>query len=1502
MKKQMKNYQGLYDRSKDKDGCGVGLIAKINGQRSHGVVQDALAILKNLEHRGAAGSDPLVGDGAGILTQIPHELFADEFQAGGAELPEEGEYGVGMIFLPADATVRDKIIRIVEEVVESKRLRVFRWREVPKDNACLSPNMLHMEPVIMQFFIACDDSDQESFERQLYVIRRNVENTVGKAFPEAAETFALVSLSASTVVYKGMFLAYQLESYYEDLSNPLFRSCLALYHQRYSTNTFPTWSLAQPFRYLAHNGEINTIQGNVNWCKSRECQLHSDLFGDSLREVFPIIPPGASDSSAFDNFFELLVQAGRSLDHCMMLMMPEAWENNPNLSPELKAFYEYGSMLMEPWDGPAAIAFTNGRQIGARLDRNGLRPARYLQTRDGLFILSSEAGALEIPPEKVKARGMLGSGQMVLVDTVQETLEFDEAVKRRLSLLKPYRRWLDENRILIGSLPHPPVAHLPDHETVRLRQRIFSYTYEQLYLLIKPMAEKGEETTYAMGTDTPLSVLSRQPKLLYTYFKQRFAQVTNPPIDSIREELVMSLRSNVGGGYNLLEDYSISCKMLEIPQPVLTNAELEQLRDVKIASFRSASVDIVYPYEKTGLRDAIEELRAKVEKKVDEGYRIIVLSDRKVGRELAPIPALLATSAVHHDLIRKNKRGKIGLVVESGEVREVHHVACLIGFGAGAVNPYLAFETISDLAVNGQLGVSSDERAAEKNYISALQKGLKKIFAKMGISTLISYQAAQIFEAVGVNDEVIDEYFTGTSSQIQGASLSDLEEEIKRRHARAYAAEAAQNHKLLTGGEYNWRQQGEFHSYNPEVVHLLQQAAWRNDGEIYRSYAAKVNDQSRQLCTLRGLFSFNADLPPVPLEEVESAGEIVKRFCSGAMSIGSISREAHETLAVAMNRLGGRSNTGEGGEDEIRFKPDANGDLRRSAIKQVASGRFGVTSYYLVNADEHQIKIAQGAKPGEGGQLPGFKVDEYIAKLRHTIPGVSLISPPPHHDIYSIEDLSQLIFDLKNANRRASISVKLVASHGVGVVAAGVAKAKADQITIAGYDGGTGASPATSIKHAGIPWEIGLSETQQTLVANNLRGQVRLQVDGQVKTGRDVVMGALLGAEEFGFSTSVLIATGCIMMRKCHLNTCPVGIATQDPYLRSKYHGKPEHVMNFLTFVAEEVREIMAELGYRKFDEMVGRSRRIEQNHGVEYWKSQGLDLKRIFHQVESPNGEYRNVRPQSHQIQNNLDHVLIEKSRMCLEYGKPVSIRSAVHNKDRTVGTMLGSEISRIYGQDGLPEDSIKVSLEGSAGQSFGAFVPSGLTLDLTGEANDYVGKGLSGGKIIVKPHSVEGYEPEKNAVVGNTCLYGATSGKAFISGKAGQRFAVRNSGAVAVVEGVGEHACEYMTGGTVVVLGKAGRNFGAGMSGGLAFVYDRRQDFKTRCNPSMVEVEAIHGPEHVRLLESLLAQHAELTGSPVARGILADFKRKLKTFAVVIPFEYRKVMTAGGKKAANV
>jgi len=1492
---------GLYDPQLEHDACGVGVITQINGEASHKLVLDGLNILINLEHRGAAGSDPKAGDGAGILTQIPHKFFKQQLEAQGNSLPPQGEYGVGMLFLPPEGPGQAACKELIEKVLVEEQHGLLSWRRVPSDNSSLSEAMSDMEPSVWQLFISNPSSGRIDFERKLFILRRQIEKAIEKSNIPHKNFFYACSFSSRTIVYKGMFLAYQLKEYYADLSDPLFESAIALVHQRYSTNTFPTWSLAQPFRYLAHNGEINTLKGNANWVHAREPMFASSYFGDDIEKLKPVVQRGSSDSASFDNYFELLVSTGRSMEHSFAMMVPEAWESRKSLDPDVQGFYEYHSALQEPWDGPAAMIFTDGRHVCGGLDRNGLRPIRYVETNDGYFIMASEVGVLDVEISNVKEKGRLGPGRMISIDTTEGTVTRNDELKLALARQKPYTRWVEENKILQDQLPEPGSTAQPDIEQLRLMQRTFFYTFEELNRLIKPMAINGSETTYSMGNDTPLAVLSDNPKLLFNYFKQLFAQVTNPAIDSIRERLVMSLKSNIGGGANLLEENPALCKMLQVAHPVLTNAELEQFKTMDHEGFRSKVVEIGFAFKEMNLEAAIELMCQRAETAVDQGYRLLVLSDRCTDQDVAPIPSLLAVAAVHHHLIRQNKRGKIGLIVESGEVREVHHFAMLIGYGAGAINPYLAFESITQMEINQELPAELDSLQAHANYINAVNVGLMKIFSKMGISTLSSYQGAQMFEAIGLNSDLIDRYFTGTHSVIEGIDSSVLEEEIKMRHYRAYAAEARSFHKLMTSGEYAWRDQGEYHGYNPTTITMLQQSTTRGDYEQFKQFTKHVDFEAHPQ-SIRHLFDLDINQnTSIPLDEVESEESIYARFVTGAMSIGSISREAHEALAIAMNQIGGKSNSGEGGEDPERFTPDSDGSLRRSKIKQVASGRFGVTSHYLTNADELQIKVAQGAKPGEGGQLPGFKVNEYIGQIRHTIPGVTLISPPPHHDIYSIEDLAQLIFDLKNANDQADINVKLVAETGVGTVAAGVSKALADSVTISGHDGGTGASPATSIKHAGLPWEIGLAETQQTLVANNLRGQIRVQADGQLKTGRDVVIAALLGAEEFGFATSTLVILGCIMMRKCHLNTCPVGVATQDDELRKKFTGKPDHVINFFKFVARETREYMAALGFKSFDEMVGQVDRLKTKDAIDHWKAKGLDFSRLFEKRIGREGVYRSVRKPAKGLDDALDVQLIQKSKPALEKREAVRFDMEIRNKNRTAATMLGSQISRVYGAEGLPDDTITIDFFGTAGQSFGAFIPKGLTLNLRGDGNDYVGKGLSGGKIIISVPEGAKWRATTNMIAGNTLLYGASAGEAYFNGKVGERFAVRNSGATTVVEGVGDHGCEYMTGGIVAVLGETGKNFAAGMSGGIAFVYDQNQNFKKRCNLTMVDIEKVNDPKYADLLQSMVERHLELTGSKRAKLLLDNWKKNLEDFVMVIPLEYRKILAAKSNPKAS-
>ncbi len=1518
--------QGLYRPENERDSCGIGFVANIKGKKSHAIIEQGLRILENLTHRGAVGADPLAGDGAGILIQMPDKFMQKEAAKLNIDLPEAGKYGVLMIFLPHDERVRGKIKAKFEELVAQEGQIFLGWRRVPTDNSKFSEGVKKTEPYIAQGFVGMGDNCKTNadFELKLYIIRKQLSNAV-VAMEEDTSFYYANSCSSRTVLYKGMLLAGQVGEYYQDLRDPDMETALALVHQRFSTNTFPTWSLAQPFRMVCHNGEINTVRGNVNWMAARRYSMKSKVLGDDLEKLWPLIPEGLSDTACFDNALELLVAGNYDIVHAMMMLIPEAWAGNPLMDEKRRAFYEYHAALMEPWDGPAAVAFTDGTKIGATLDRNGLRPARYLVTDDDMVILASEMGVLDIPEEKIVEKWRLQPGKMLLIDTAEGRIISDEEIKTKFATAHDYQAILNRTQIKLEDLPAESVPR--DHGDVPLlkKQQAFGYTQEDMKILFPPMATSGQEALGSMGTDTPISALSDKPKLLYTYFKQNFAQVTNPPIDPIREEAVMSLVSFIGPRPNLLDLEGVGThKRLEVRQPILSNEDLEKIRtigDIPDNNFRTVTIDITYDAKEgaQGMEAAIERICLLAEVSVIEGDNIIILSDRKVSAERIAIPALLATSAVHHYLIRKGLRTSVGLVVETGEAREVHHFCVLAGYGAEAINPYLAFETIAELAK--KLPEEVDVATVQARYIKAIDKGILKVMSKMGISTYQSYCGAQIFDAVGLNSAFIEKYFTNTKSAIEGVGLDAIARETVMRHRDAFGDNLIYRNQLDVGGEYAVRLRGEAHMWTSESISNLQHAVRGNSRDKYRAFAKLINEQSERLLTPRGLFRIKFADTPIPLDEVEPASEIVKRFATGAMSFGSISREAHTTLAIAMNRIGGKSNTGEGGEEPDRFTPDRNGDLRRSAIKQVASGRFGVTTEYLVNADDIQIKIAQGAKPGEGGQLPGHKVDPVIAKVRHSTPGVGLISPPPHHDIYSIEDLAQLIYDLKNVNPDARISVKLVSEIGVGTVAAGVSKAKADHITIAGYDGGTGASPLTSIKHAGSPWEIGLAETQQTLVLNRLRDRVCVQVDGGLKTGRDVIIGALLGADEFGFATAPLIASGCIMMRKCHLNTCPVGIATQDPVLRRKFTGKPEHVINYFFFVAEEVREIMAQMGVRKLDEIIGRSDLLEKDAAIKHWKADGLDFTRLFHKIE-PFGDDKiyNARAQQHDIEDVLDRKLIEQARPALEDGTPVKIETKIGNTDRSAGAMLSGELAKRYGFKGLEDDTIYIKLKGTAGQSFGAFVAKGITMELEGEGNDYVGKGLSGGRLIVYPPAESRIVPEKSIIVGNTVLYGAITGECYFRGIAGERFAVRNSGAIAVVEGVGDHGCEYMTGGCVVVIGPTGRNFAAGMSGGIAYVLDEAGDFDRRCNLAMVELEPLpdedamaklqhqsgelegHGRVDVlrnnmsgndrERLVTLLENHARYTNSRRAREILDNLEDYLPKFVKVMPVEYRRAL----------
>ena len=1539
--------QGLYDPANEHDACGVGFVAHIKGQKSHSIIEQGLLILKNLDHRGAVGADPLMGDGAGILIQIPDGFFREEMAKQGVTLPRVGDYGIGMVFLPKESASRLACQEEIERAVRAEGQVVLGWRDVPVDRTMpMSPAVRAREPIMRQIFIGrgADVMVTDALERKLYVIRRRAANAIRALGLEHSKEFYQPSMSARTIVYKGLLLADQVGEYYTDLKDPRCISALALVHQRFSTNTFPTWPLAHPFRMIAHNGEINTLRGNYNWMRAREKGTSSPLLGADLEKIWPLIYPNQSDTASFDNALELLVMGGYSLAHAMMMLIPEAWESHTLMDEKRRAFYEYHAAMMEPWDGPAAVAFTDGRQIGATLDRNGLRPARYLVTSDDFVVMSSEAGVLPIPEEKIIKKWRLQPGKMFLIDLDQGRIIDDVELKDTLSRQKPYQDWVARINIKLDSLDAPANVQAPECSATLLdRQQAFGYSQEDIKFILEPMSKTGEEATGSMGNDSPLAVLSSKNKSLFNYFRQLFAQVTNPPIDPIREQLVMSLVSFIGPKPNLLGINEINPPYrLEVPQPVLTYADMAKLRSISAYTdekFHSAELDICYPlaWGNEGVEARLASLCAEAQDAVHRGCGLLIVSDRKMDKDNVAIPALLATSAVHQHLVTQGLRTRAGLVVETGSARETHHFAVLAGYGAEAVHPYLALETLQQMAGNDE----KEREKVVKHFVKGIGKGLLKVMSKMGISTYMSYTGAQIFEAIGLQKKMVDKYFTGTSTQIEGIGVFEVMEEAIRLHKQAFGDDPVLEEGLDAGGEYAFRPRGEEHMWTPDAIAKLQHSTRSGKYETYKEYAKIINDQTKRHMTLRGLFEIKPAGPSVPLEEVESAKDIVKRFATGAMSLGSISTEAHSTLAIAMNRIGGRSNTGEGGEDPARFKPVKagqmvseiigkgrierdykllEGDSLRSAIKQVASGRFGVTSEYLINADQLQIKMAQGAKPGEGGQLPGHKVSEYIGFLRHSVPGVGLISPPPHHDIYSIEDLAQLIHDLKNANSRASISVKLVSEVGVGTVAAGVTKAKADHLVIAGHDGGTGASPLSSIKYAGSPWELGLAETQQTLVLNKLRGRVRVQADGQMKTGRDVLIAALLGADELGFATAPLVVEGCIMMRKCHLNTCPVGVATQDPVLRRKFTGQPEHVINFFFFVAEELRELMAQIGIRTFNDLIGRVDLLDMRKGIEHWKAKGLDYSGIFHSPERLPGEpVLHCESQDHGLSKALDNQLIELAKLALDKGKPVKINLAIRNANRTFGAMLSSRIAEKYGYEGLPDGTIKISLNGTAGQSFGAFLARGVTIDLVGEGNDYVGKGLSGGRIIVRPSPSFLGDTSKNIIVGNTVLYGAIEGEAFFAGVAGERFAVRNSGATVVVEGVGDHGCEYMTGGTVVVLGMTGRNFAAGMSGGVAYVLDEEGTFESRCNMAQVALEPVeeeiaarkgsgagddlegHGQVDVRhlgmadevLLKGLIEKHLKHTASLPARRILDDWAVSRTRFVKVMPHEYRRALT---------
>ena len=1539
--------QGLYDPANEHDACGVGFIAHIKGKKSHSIVDQGLLILKNLDHRGAVGADPLMGDGAGILIQIPDQYYREEMAKQGVDLPPPGEYGVGMVFLPKENASRIACEQEIERAVLAEGQIVLGWRDVPVDRDMpMSPTVREKEPVIRQIFIGRgpDVMVTDALERKLYVIRKSSGHAIQALNLLHGKEFFVPSMSARTVVYKGLLLADQVGVYYKDLQDERCVSALALVHQRFSTNTFPEWPLAHPYRLIAHNGEINTVKGNFNWMRAREGVMQSAVLGSDLKKLFPLIYEGQSDTASFDNALELLVMAGYPLPQAMMMMVPEAWENHTSMDDNRRAFYEYHAAMMEPWDGPAALAFTDGRHIGGTLDRNGLRPARYIVTDDDLVVMASESGVLPIPESKIIQKWRLQPGKMFLIDLDAGRIIDDKELKDTYANAKPYKQWINSVRVKLDELKEE--ARQPSSSLKLLDlQQVFGYTQEDIKFLMAPMATGGEEAIGSMGNDSPLAVMSNKNKTLYNYFRQLFAQVTNPPIDPIREALVMSLVSFIGPKPNLLDTNNINPPMrLEVSQPVLDYDDIAKLRNISAHSggkFKSYELNICYPvaWGKEGIEARLASLCAKAVDAVKSGHNILIISDRKVDADQLPIPALLATSAIHQHLVSKGLRTSTGLVVETGSARETHHFALLAGYGAEAIHPYLAMDTLSDMA-KGLSGDLSPEKAIY-NFQKAVGKGLLKVMSKMGISTYMSYCGAQIFEAIGLSKALVDKYFKGTASNVEGIGVFEVAEEALRLHTAAFSTDPVLANALDAGGEYAFRIRGEEHMWTPDAIAKLQHSTRSNSYNTYKEYAQIINDQSKRHMTLRGLFEFKIDPSrAISIDEVEPAKEIVKRFATGAMSLGSISTEAHATLAIAMNRIGGKSNTGEGGEDVNRYRnelkgipikqgatlaseigrehievdiPLQEGDSLRSRIKQVASGRFGVSAEYLISADQIQIKMAQGAKPGEGGQLPGHKVSEYIAKLRVSVPGVGLISPPPHHDIYSIEDLAQLIHDLKNVNPRASISVKLVSEVGVGTVAAGVAKAKSDHVVIAGHDGGTGASPLSSIKHAGSPWELGLAETQQTLVLNGLRNRIRVQADGQMKTGRDVVIGAMLGADEFGFATAPLVVEGCIMMRKCHLNTCPVGVATQDPVLRAKFSGKPEHVVNFFFFIAEEARQIMAQLGIRKFDELIGRADLLDRSKAIAHWKARGLDFSRIFHQPESKLPVYH-TDFQDHGLDKALDHKLIAQAKIALEKGEKVSFISPIKNLNRTVGAMLSGEVAKRYGDEGLPDDTIHIQLQGTAGQSAGAFLAKGVTLDLVGEGNDYVGKGLSGGRIIVRPNTEFRGRAVDNMISGNTVLYGAINGEAFINGVAGERFAVRNSGATAVVEGTGDHGCEYMTGGTVVVLGNTGRNFAAGMSGGIAYVYDPEGDFAGKCNTAMVSLEKVLSDTEQEqtvnrdiwhsllrggdrqtdeaILRGLIERHFKYTGSTRARYLLDNWAASRAKFVKVFPTEYKRAL----------
>jgi len=1506
----MTGNKGLYSPSFEHDACGIGFVANIKGGKSHQNIADALTVLENMEHRGACGCENNTGDGAGIMIQVPHEFFFDECIKLGVHLPSYGKYGVGMLFFPREIRLREECREIFNRTAEKLGLEILAYRKVPVNTHDIGPTALSVEPEIEQVFIACPDhiSNPDEFERKLFILRNYASHTVLNTVRKDEIGFYIASLSYKTLVYKGQLTSGQVRRYFTDLSNKRMVSAFGLVHSRFATNTFPSWKLAQPFRFIAHNGEINTLQGNLNWLKTSEKNFTSPYFSkEEMEMLLPVVTNGQSDSACLDNIIELLTMTGRSLPHVMMMLIPEAWDGNEQMDPLKKAFYEFHSAFMEPWDGPASISFTDGKIIGATLDRNGLRPSRYCVTADDRVIMASETGVLPVHPSLIKEKGRLQPGKMFVVDMEQGKIISDEELKKNICSQKPYAEWLNKYKIRLEELPEPRImfTHL-EHEQIFKYQKAFGYSTEDLDNIIAPMALDGKEPIGSMGSDTPLAVLSDQPQHLSSYFKQLFAQVTNPPIDPIRERLVMSLASFAGNNGNLLIEDPLTCHSVALKHPILNNHELEKIRSIDTGLFQAKTLQCYFRANgKDGaLKAALDRICRYAVDAVEDGFKVLVLQDRAIDSDHAPIPSLLAVSSIHHHLIRKGLRGQVGIIVEAGDAWEVHHFACLIAFGATAINPYLALSSIRDMKETGKLQTTLTDDELKKNYIKAVNEGLLKVFSKMGISTLQSYQGAQIFEILGLNKEVVDKYFTGATSRIEGMGLDEIAKEALAKHFFAFSKKDIPVDRLPVGGIYQWKRKGEFHLFNPQTIHLLQYSTQHNDYNTFKKYSKLVNEQGEKACTLRSLFRFKKLRPSISIDEVEPAENIFKRFATGAMSFGSISWEAHTTLAIAMNRIGAKSNTGEGGEDERRYELMPNGDSMRSAIKQVASARFGVTSLYLTEADELQIKMAQGAKPGEGGQLPGHKVDEWIGKTRHSTPGVGLISPPPHHDIYSIEDLAQLIFDLKNANRKARISVKLVSKAGVGTIAAGVTKAKADVVLISGFDGGTGASPVSSIKHAGLPWELGLAETHQTLVKNKLRSRVVVQADGQMKTGRDIAIAALLGAEEWGIATAALVVEGCILMRKCHLNTCPVGVATQDPDLRKRFTGAADHVVNFFRFMVQELREIMAELGYRTVNEMIGQVDNLEVRDDITHWKYKNLDLSPVLY--KEPASSYTGLycsEEQDHGIQGILDWKLLEAAKPALEHKEKVRASFPIINTDRTAGTVLSNEITKRYKAAGLPENTIHFKFIGTAGQSFGAFNTKGVTLELEGDANDYFGKGLSGAKLIIYPPRNASFVPEENSIIGNVAFYGATSGEAYIRGKAGERFGVRNSGAQVVVEGIGDHGCEYMTGGLVVILGDTGRNFAAGMSGGIAYVYDVKGKFRENCNTEMVDLDEC-GLEDKNELFTLIQKHLEYTDSTVARFILQDLDNQLQHFVKVFPKDYKRVLVqkrAGGVQVNN-